>query len=92
MRRVTRDRITARTREVKRFAERLPREMHQVFVENTPIRTGNARNSTKLQGDNIVADYNYATALEVDGRSNQAPKGMSEPTIEWVRAELRKLN
>ena len=44
MRRVTKDKITARTKEVKRFAERLPREMHQVFVDNTPIRTGNARN------------------------------------------------
>ena len=92
MRRVTKDKITARTKEVKRFAERLPKEMHQEFVNNTPIRTGNARNSTKLQGDNIVADYNYATALEVQGRSSQAPNGMSEPTIEWTRAQLRKLN
>lgn len=92
MRRVTKDRITARTKQVKRFAQRLPKEMYQQFVDNTPIRTGNARNSTKLQSDDIVADYKYATALEVDGRSKQAPNGMSEPTIAWVRAELRKLN
>ena len=92
MRRVTKDKITARTREVKRFAQRLPSEMHQQFVDNTPIRTGNARRSTRLQRDAIVADYNYATALEVDARSRQAPNGMSEPTIAWVRAELRKLN
>lgn len=63
------------------------------FVDVTPIKTGNAKRSTKLQNNSINADYNYAQVLD-KGRhmtnrgmrgSKQAPKGMSEPTIDYVR-------
>jgi len=59
------------------------------FVSVTPTNRGNARRNTKLQGNEIVADYPYATKLE-EGHSNQAPKGMSEPTIEFIRAYVYK--
>lgn len=80
-----------RARELNRFLQGLPRRMHSKFRETTPIRTGNARSKTDLQGNDIVADYPYAVRLEKEGWSRQAPDGMSEPTIEWVRSELRKL-
>jgi len=54
------------------------------FVEVTPVDKGYARQHTKKQGNEIIADYAYATRLE-NGYSNQAPKGMSEPTIEYIR-------
>lgn len=58
------------------------------FKANTPIRTGYARNHTKLVGKTIQADYNYASNLE-DGYSKQAPRGMTEPTIKAVRKYIR---
>jgi hypothetical protein len=72
---------------------------YQAFVKNTPIgdpnrwktkskpknyKPGNARRNTKLQNNNIDANYPYAKRLE-EGYSSQAPNGMTEPTIEEVR-------
>lgn len=57
---------------------------YKAFVANTPIRSGNARRSTVQSGNEISANYPYAQRLE-EGYSDQAPKGMTEPTIEAVR-------
>lgn len=57
---------------------------YKEFVDNTPIRSGNARRNTKLRGNIIDADYPYAQRLE-EGYSRQSPKGMTEPTLEAVR-------
>lgn len=92
MRRTTRDRITPRMRRVLNFIERLPREMHEQFVSNTPIRSGNARSKTDLNNGEIQANYPYSIRLEKESWSRQAPRGMSDPTIEWVRQRLRDLN
>lgn len=67
------------------------------FKSITPIDTGNARRNTKLINWKIVANYPYAFILDL-GRhmtprgargSNQAPRGMSNPTVQkfgnWVR-------
>lgn len=54
------------------------------FQKNTPIRTGYARAHTFEEPSSIVADYPYATFLE-QGRSKQAPRGMIEPTTEFVK-------
>jgi len=69
--------------------DQLAKVGYKKFVSVTPIDNGNARRNTKLQGNEIVADYPYATRLE-DGYSNQAPKGMSEPTIEFMREYVYK--
>jgi hypothetical protein len=80
-----------RMREVEEFLKELPRNMSEEFVKNTPIRSGNARSKTTLKGgDSIAADYGYAGSL-MKGTSKQAPQGMTDPTIDWVRGELRKL-
>jgi len=57
---------------------------YRAYVRNTPIRSGNARRSTHKSGNSIDANYAYAQRLE-EGYSKQAPKGMTEPTIEEVR-------
>lgn len=63
------------------------------FKKITPKDTGNARRKTKLRGNIIKANYRYATVLD-KGRhmtrkgmrgSNQAPEGMSKPTIKSIR-------
>jgi hypothetical protein len=92
MRRVTRDRFTSRSREVKRFLNELPGKMADKFQEVTPIRSGNARSKTSLQNQkNITADYPYAGRLEKDAWSRQAPDGMSQPTIDFARDLFRRL-
>jgi hypothetical protein len=40
-----------------------------------------------LINNQIQANYDYAGALD-DGKSRQAPKGMSEPTIEQMEKEF----
>jgi len=82
--------LERRMQEVERFLDDLPKAMSEQFINNTPIDTGNARNSTSLRGKSITADYPYAGPLH-KGSSRQAPEGMTTPTIEWVRQELRKL-
>jgi len=68
------------------------------FVKNTPVRSGNARRSTVLQGNEIQANYGYAQVLD-KGRhmtnrgmrgSTQAPKGMTAPTLQSVRDYVYK--
>ena len=90
MRRIGPDRLGPRTREITRFLEELPRNMHQEFVRVTPIRTGNAKRSTDLKQNEIQGNYDYANRLN-NGWSRQADQGMTNPTIEYVRAEIRKL-
>jgi hypothetical protein len=52
-------------------------------------KPGNARRNTVLRGNDIEANYPYAQRLE-EGYSSQAPKGMTEPTIESIRDYVYK--
>lgn len=71
--------------------EQLPKDAAEVFVEETPIRTGNARKNTKLRRDSeIEADYPYANRLN-EGYSRQARNGMTEPTVKFIRDTIRKV-
>lgn len=92
MRRISGGGLRRRMAEIERFQQRLPEMAHRKFVEETPIDTGNARRSTNLVGNEIRADYDYSIRLEKDGWSRQAPAGMSEPTIDYIRQQLRGLN
>lgn len=55
------------------------------FKAKTPIDTGNARRNTRtnVNSKTITGNYGYAAKLD-DGWSKQAPKGMSEPTIDHI--------
>ena len=70
--------------------QKLPQQGYDHFKSITPIKSGNARRRTRLQGSSIKADYPYATRLDT-GWSRQAPKGMSDPTVEFMRKIVSKL-
>lgn len=99
MRQTRNGNMDRRFREINQFIERLPEKMHERFVEETPIRTGNAKRRTQLRGNDIEANYPYAVRLEGaegqlgsrQGYSRQAPGGMAQPTIDFAQAEFRKL-
>ena len=60
---------------------------YEKFRSLTPVKSGNARRRTKLQGDKIVADYAYAERLDT-GWSAQAPQGMSKQTLDYFEKTL----
>jgi len=51
---------------------------------------GNARRSTKQTKNGIEADYPYAERLD-EGWSKQAPKGMTNPTLEFLENEVQNI-
>jgi len=67
----------------------LAKEGYPVFVDATPIDQGAARKNTKVSGPVIHADYAYATRLN-NGWSNQAKRGMAEPTIKAVQDYIKR--
>jgi hypothetical protein len=71
----------------KKIADDLPAAAFKHFVEETPERSGNAKRKTRLDGNKIVADYPYSQRLD-SGYSKQAPKGMVEPTEQWIQQEV----
>lgn len=66
---------------------------YRFFKAETPIRSGNARNNTKLKRKlEIHANYPYAGRLD-DGWSRQSPKGMTAPTEDFIEDEVsRQIN
>lgn len=86
----TKDSITPSLDRITRELDRLPGGAFDTWLTNTPRRTGNARNRTRLRGNNIVTTYGYAVPLD-QGRSRQSPDGMSRPTLAWMRQQLRRI-
>jgi hypothetical protein len=78
------DRVVDKTR---KELSKLTQDAHTFFVKETPIRSGNARRSTYTQGNNIVADYPYASRLD-EGYSRQSPEGMTNPTVDHIENVL----
>jgi hypothetical protein len=60
-----------------------------VFVEHTPVKTGNAVRHTSKTSSEINANYPYAKRLN-QGYSPQHPEGMSKPTIAAMQAYIKK--
>lgn len=91
--------MTSSIRRIQQKLNNLPKEAYQVFKDTTPVRTGNAKRSTRLQGDTINADYPYAQVLD-KGRhmtprgmrgSEQAPQGMTKPTEQFIRKRINQI-
>lgn len=82
--------ITATTNRIVADLNKLPAQAYRVFVENTPVKSGNARRRTKLRGDTIDAAYPYAERLN-EGYSKQSPDGMWEPTEKYIQQQLDKI-
>lgn len=70
--------------------EKIPNGAFEIFRSHTPIKTGNARSKTRLKQETIRADYSYAKPLE-QGRSRQAPDGMSKPTKSWMKKSVDRI-
>ena len=69
---------------LKTMPEAVMKQTYNVYRNNTPIRSGNAKNRTKLENKlTIGARYPYAGRLD-EGWSKQAPKGMTEPTLKEI--------
>lgn len=69
--------------------KRMAAEAFKHFRDITPIKTGNARRKTKLNGDEIQANYAYAGKLD-SGSSSQAPDGMTKPTEKFIQEYIKK--
>lgn len=87
----TKNKIDPHMRQLQSRIDDLIKKGHEEFVRVTPIRTGNAKRSTALSGKEIQANYNYAVKLEKESWSRQAPQGMSEPTINFLKKRVRDL-
>lgn len=66
-------------RDLEKIPPEVLKEGYQVFLAQTPVRSGNARRSTKLDTNRneIQAKYAYAQRLDT-GWSKQSPQGMSK--------------
>lgn len=84
------DNITPSLDKIRRRLDALPREAYEVFREETPVRSGNARRRTKFRNDTIVADYPYAQRLD-QGSSPKAKEGMWKPTVDFIRRRVREI-
>jgi len=87
---ISRDTFTDLSRRIRSELANIPKEALPVFVANTPIRTGNARNRTSLQGNTILANYAYAGRLD-QGYSRQSPQGMVKPTVDFIQQRVKKI-
>ncbi len=88
--------IKSNTKEVEnmlRDLEDMPRDVikdaYKFYKNKTPVRSGNARSKTKLSRKQIKSGYPYAGKLD-EGWSKQAPKGMTEPTIDYIDDQIEK--
>jgi hypothetical protein len=88
--RKTSDRITLSLKNNAARLGNLAKEAYDFWVKETPVRSGNARRQTRLQGDTISADYPYARRLD-EGWSSQSPQGMSAPTERFIRNRLKRI-
>lgn len=82
--------IEARIKKLQAELPKIPAKAADKFKNTTPIRTGNARKNTTLSNIEIQANYPYANKLN-EGSSKQAPRGMTEPTINYIRDLIRKI-
>jgi hypothetical protein len=79
-------------------SQNIAKEAYTKFKDVTPVKSGNAKRNTKLNGNQINANYAYANVLD-KGRhmtrrgmrgSEQAPQGMTEPTIKHIRDYVKQ--
>jgi len=67
--------------DLHKFAEK-------TMKSNTPIRSGNARRNTNLQGNTVTANYAYAQRLEDNWSSQTQGQGIIAPTEREIQKEV----
>ena len=75
---------------LEKVPDQLLKNAETELKAQTPVRSGNARNKTKLRGDKIRSNYPYAERLD-NGWSKQAPEGFTKPTIRFMDKYVDKL-
>lgn len=85
----TQNKITPSVNKIVARFDDLPKDAYKHWRGITPVRSGNARSRTRLQGSKIKANYNYAVPLD-QGWSRQAPDGMSKPTLEYIKKRIAR--
>jgi hypothetical protein len=88
--RLEKDTITPSIQKMKAALALLPQQAYQVWVKQTPVRSGNARRRTRLNKNTIEAQYPYAERLD-EGYSQQSPQGMSRPVSQAIEQQMRKI-
>ena len=71
-------------------ADQIIKAGYPVFVEHTPVKSGNAKRHTFKDATSIHADYAYAKRLD-NGWSKQSPGGMTKPAIVAMRDYVQKV-
>ena len=91
----SRNTITPSIDRIQRDLTELGPGAYKTWVENTPVRSGRARRSTRLRNGGTtraVIDANYPYAVPLDkGSSRKAPNGMSRPTLSWLVKALNRI-
>lgn len=63
---------------------RVAMEGREYLESITPVKTGNARNRTRVSRNIIHANYPYAGALDNNHSKQTDGKGLIEPTINFL--------
>ena len=87
--RISRNTLTLSLNRIEARLTRLPQDAYNYWKGITPVKSGNARRRTKLQGRKIKTMYGYAVPLD-KGSSTQAPQGMSEPTERYIKQRMTR--
>ncbi len=87
---MTKNQIAPKMRRKVNDLQGLAQKGHAHFKKITPKRSGNAKRRTVLNKGNIEANYPYAVRLD-NGWSKQAPQGMVQPTIEYMRKIVKTI-
>lgn len=87
---LTVNKMTSSVKNIQKKLKNLPKEAFTEFVKDTPIRSGHARRSTKLNGNVINANYAYAKRLD-EGYSQQSPDGMTKPTEVFIKKRVAQI-
>ena len=66
----------------------LPEFAQQAMKSNTPVRSGNARRNTNLQGNTVTANYPYAERLEDNWSPQTRGQGIIAPTERDIQREV----
>jgi len=66
----------------------LPEFAEKSMKSNTPIRSGNARRNTNLQGNKVIAAYPYAQRLEDNYSPQTRGRGIIAPTEQDIQKEV----
>ena len=90
MSRVDARRFYARMSELEDLPDDVWESAGNFFIEKTPRQSGNAQRRTRVRRRRIEANYPYAQRLD-EGWSKQAPRGMSEPTLDHIESEVDRL-